>query len=340
MQSLACGGLVNAIAFSSDGEQVATGGDSCCVEIWRIGAAPGNARLFILETTATIWCVALCPTDSRIVAAGLSTNFIQVWNTGTDSSKGVLTGHAGCITSVVFSPRSNPPVLASASSDQTVRIWCLATNVCLCVLRGHSDWVRSVAFSPNGRYIATGSNDQTVRIWQAMGPAMGSSRAVLAVGGICRSAVFSPDGYVVAAGAGSTTQLLLASTGRLLCTLHGHIALVRSVAFSSSGSIVVTSSCDGTARLWHASGTNTGDSICTLTGYGVWIYASALSPSGSVLAVASEEYTVRLWNISTFSCEARILVLALAEHRVQSLCPQRTRPRLPNELWRMIASEF
>jgi WD40 repeat protein len=92
---------------------------------------------------------------------------------------------------------------------------------------------------------------------------------------------------------------------RLYRQLTGHIGdgthppVVRSVAFSSDGSLLASGGLDGTIRVWEAS---TGSLVRTLQSQSKWVYGVAFSPCGDVLvSISRKEYSgeVMLWNLTT-----------------------------------------
>jgi WD40 repeat protein len=88
-----------------------------------------------------------------------------LWDAATGSpTSRPLTGPAGPVTSVAFSPDGTTQ--AAGSADHTVRLWDLATRRPIGTpLTGPAGLVTSVAFSPDGTTLAAGSADHTVRLW-------------------------------------------------------------------------------------------------------------------------------------------------------------------------------
>ena len=86
-------------------------------------------------------------------------------------------------------------------------------------------------------------------------------------------------------------QALAANRERAILPSDGP---VRTVAYSRDGSLVLTASSDGTARLWHTDGTL----AYTLAHHGP-VTDAEFSPDGSLVVTTSADHTARIWRTAT-----------------------------------------
>jgi DNA-binding beta-propeller fold protein YncE len=224
---------------------------------------------------------------------------VKVWDAATGQEIRTLTGHAGFVTSVAYSPDGRR--LASAGFVQTVKVWDAGTWQEILTLRGHTNSVYSVAYSPDGRRLASASLDRTVQLWDT---ATGQEIRTLTghMNSIC-SVAFSPDGQRLAsASEDGTVKLWDAATGQEIRTLTGHTNSVCSVAFSPDGRRLASASWDRTVKLWDA---GTWQEILTLKGHTNLVRSVAFSLDGQRLASASDDQTVKHWDATPLTPESR-----------------------------------
>jgi WD40 repeat protein len=158
-------GFDNRIAFSPDGETVATGNRDGVVWIWNVADGEPVAEF---EPPGNEWLIALAYTpDGAVVASGHWDGNVYLW----DAADGTLLQTLenpysyGYASQLAFSPDGALLAVAGAQEEfqQVVRIWNVEDGTEHAVLQFESD-TRTVAFSPDGDLLAVGTAEG-ISLW-------------------------------------------------------------------------------------------------------------------------------------------------------------------------------
>jgi WD40 repeat protein len=295
----ATGAELTCLAFSPDGQRLATSSYHGTVRLWD-AATRQPIRPITGKPSCWIWSVAFSPNGKWLASSGQD-GTVRLHDATSGRVLRKLRGHRDGVRSVAFSPDSRR--LASAGWDQVVILWDPATGTPLQPFRGHTRPIHSVAFSPDGRRLASGSLDQTVRVWDA-----GSGQVLHILRGHTSqvgSVAFSPDGKWLASGSeDETVRLWNVTTGAERNKLVGHSGWTRQVAFSRDGRWLASASYDQTVKLWEVP---SGREVLTFRGHTSAVSAVAFSPCGRWLASGDLDGTVKFWDQAGSPLGARIL---------------------------------
>ena len=150
--------VVNALAFSPDGDRLASGGYRE-VKVWR---RPREVRRygFTNLTAQAVYAVAASP-DGHWLATGDDQGAIELIDLTTGTTAHHLAGHTGAINALQFSPDNTR--LASAGADRTVRVWEVAQGRRVLQSLAPTE-VNSLVWLPGGVQLVTGGVDAVIRI--------------------------------------------------------------------------------------------------------------------------------------------------------------------------------
>ena len=329
---------IYAVAFSHDGNYVATGGDDERVRIWN--------PLKVQEPDIQGIVDSLKPGNK---GEGL----LNVSSIPGEESE--LSGHGAAVHSVSFS-RDDRLVL-SGSDDNTLKVWSVTYEVnattqlpeakgkLLKTLRGHAGWVRSCQFSPeiDSEQVLSGSHDGQARIWNvgdyseqltlAADDSADARRTVIDHDDAVYAVAFDRNSdLIVTAGRDQKARIWNARTGQLKVLLgrkadaadptnaaqanslqEGHAYLASTVIPFDNGNKILTSALENTTRIWDV---KQGIELVRLDNTGIEA-AAAVSSDGTLIATGSSKaeyrdvidstdgtekfrtYPVRLWRTAT-----------------------------------------
>jgi WD40 repeat protein len=197
------GVAVNGVAYSPNGQWLASCGADNAVIVWPL-ATPGANSIPLSGHGGPVSMVAFRKDNIHLVSCGAD-QLIKLWKIEGNAGKEVQTfrGHKDWVTSVAFSKDGFHVV--SASVDRKLKIWEITSRE-LPLLAEHTSAVETVAISPNGEIIATGSVDRTIKLWnrktgEEIATLTGHPAAVM-------SLVFTPDSKrIISAGSEASIRL-------------------------------------------------------------------------------------------------------------------------------------
>jgi WD40 repeat protein len=198
--------------------------------------------------------------DGTLLGIASGDHQARVWRLARNEFTNVFTlsGHAGPVLAIAFSPTARTVVTASA--DRSIKVWSVDDGRLLRTFAYHLEAVNALAFRPvsNNRagetppcFCASGSDDRTVRVWQ-------------------------PE------------------IGRMVRIIRQHKGSVFAVAFTQDGKNLFSAGKEGVIRCFDA---DSDALLSQWTAHSDWIYALAASPDGTKLASGDWSGKVNLHEI-------------------------------------------
>jgi WD40 repeat protein len=309
-------GLINAIAFSSDGKYLAFSPCNMTIKIWR------NQQLEILNHTKKPNLVKLPLKD--LVLSYLN---LQKWKCAQTEY------HKDFVTTLAFSPDGKH--LASGFSPHyynspgsivsSFKLWEHENDILKCINETNAQEIcahkflsiNSVAFSPYGKLViglTTGINQGKLMIYhQNRWLHISDLGAVYAV-------AFSPDEKYIASVSNNIIKIWqLNNIGEWICiqNLTEHAATIRSINFSLDGQFLASGSFDNTIKIWKQIN-HTWVCVQTLEEHKDLVNSVNFSSDSQFLASASNDNTIKIWeqNNNKWMC---VQTLLGHEYRIKSV---------------------
>jgi len=239
---------VNALAFSPQGDRLASGGFQE-IKLWR---RPQNVIARTQELPVGGRSFAVSADGSRVAVVPQGSNTVQVWNRD-GSLERTLEGSMQPVTAVRFT-RDGTRIVAGAA-DNTVRVWNVADGAPLGQLNLPQP-VTALALVANDAQVAVAASDNAIRIFalptspEPVTPELvatweGHTQPVVAL------EAFGAEGnQVLSASADGTARLWQLGGGQQRQLDHG--AAIAAIAVRPDGARFATAGTNGVLKLWNA----------------------------------------------------------------------------------------
>ena len=350
----------SSLAYSPNGQLIATGQPDR-VSLW--DPSTGKQLHAMDGPTLPVRAIAFSP-DSHQLATGGGDNVVRLYDCDSGAELQTFTGHSKTIKSIAFSPDGKQ--IISGGKNHEAILWDIASGKKLHTFKLDYQDAESLMFIRDGKRVASVTDGGTLQVFDVdTGKALYSLRFNMNVSGVS----FSPDQkhfvvgdydglmevFDIDGGAGLTpVPFTLTALGKTKFRLSAkkqaihrreHIGLgantehtdtVTSVAFSPDGQQIISSSADGTFKVWDSdsetvlrtfripkntswqvaissngeyliSGGNdkkidllnaeTGRILRTLYGHTDTITSLAFSPDGMRVVSGSKDKTIKLWDL-------------------------------------------
>jgi WD40 repeat protein len=239
--------------------------------------------------------VAFSP-DGKWIAAGYEDATIRIWDLTTGESRMTLQRHRARISQLLIPPDGK--TILSCSTDSTIKQWDAASGELLSTLTDPSRSVNCLARISDNTFIA-GTFDGNVRRWNLDTQIFETFPNSIHNSGITGLAAH-PDRGLALSAASNVIAVINLIDGHLIGTLSGHSQTVRSLEFMKDGRHAISSSEDGTIKIWDL---QTSTCLATLEGHQGTIRSANLSPDGTLVASSGwMDGTVRLWDWKAGEC--------------------------------------
>jgi WD40 repeat protein len=285
-------GDATALAFSRDGQHLASGGIDGSVFVWEVST--GNLLLELEAHVDAVEGLAFSP-DGRWLITSSDDATMKIWEARTGGLLEDFTDFNGVVSSVTYSPDGN---LFAITADE-IHVWQIDSTSMDGVEKVMHHEILTIPegsaaiFSPDGTRLAAASGGSTIKIWDARS----GSELLTLVGHTdwVMGLTFSPDGQQLASTSlDGTVKIWDITAGSENVAVKGQSAgFGTRVIFAPDGLEFATNGGDGTATLWNA---ETGNAMQTLAGHSLEVLCMAFSPDGKRFATGSLDGTSIVWD--------------------------------------------
>ena len=278
---------ITSLAASQDGRLIAVGFEDprAPTQIRQLPRAERKTELIRTDNSG-LSCDLAFSADGRRLVEGRDSGMVVVWDVGAAKPVQAISTHRASVFAVAF--RSDQKLVASADKQGLILLSDPTTGALVRMIKAHDGAVFDLAFSPDGQRIASGGQDQTLRIWNV--ETGGLMLAIPCQSGFIGRVAFL-EGDRIASSSGETVTFWNAETGRVLLSVSGRNGVGGGLDISPAGEAFLTTTGDGTVRLWETAAA--GPVVLRTTD---WVNHVTWSADGTKLVTADALGIVKVWN--------------------------------------------
>jgi WD40 repeat protein len=275
--------FVQGVAFSPRGNLLASASADHTIKLWDLTTGQELRTL----TGHTEWVTSVCfGREGDWLVSGSHDGRVCLWNVNGRASRRGPGGEHGTVSSVDVS--ADGKQVAWGSYNGSIGVWSPGRRTRPGALPG-GDLLFCVRFSPNAATLASGGQCDTVTLWDVAGVKAANVIEHADRRG-CWSIAWFPDGRTVALALSNGVQVWDVRGSQLRTRLDDHKDVVSAVAVSPYGRRLLSSSWDGTVRLYETnpSGAVLGERACYNWGLGK-LHEVTFSPDGMTAAACGND---------------------------------------------------
>jgi WD40 repeat protein len=306
-------GPVSALAFSTDGKLLASGGQNdATIRLW--DTTNGNqANCLLLSSRWRIMALAFSPDGKTLASGGDGYQIVQFWNVAEGKGRTPpFIGHRDFVTAVSFA--ADGKSLAAGDLSGGLFHWNAATGERIGEFAGNLEPIQAVAFTPDCQRLVSACWGSGVRLWDVK-----AQKELLGFEGPTNrihAVAISPDAAMVAtASIQSLVRLWDAASGLEIREIQGSAGWtdIGCLTFSPDGRLLALGSRNGGICLCDV---KSGKEMLRMAGHGgvgpknslpvpspeqrsLSVNSIAISPDGHWLASGGGDGTVRIWDLTT-----------------------------------------
>jgi WD40 repeat protein len=231
--------------FNRDGRLIASSSEDGTMRVWE--AATGRMRASLPGPNGYM-AGKFSPTADTLVIPNWEASLVRIWPISARSSE-IVVGppEVRGVESASFDATGNRIVYVAAKGKIVIRDLRSEREL---TLGGAPKIVYGAEFSPDGEHVAALPERGGVRVWRIDRPVR-PVQVLKGHRGRVNELAYGPDGRIVTAGADRTVRVWDPGGGPAV-VMRGHDDEVTTVVFTADGTKVLSSSHDGTLRLWDA----------------------------------------------------------------------------------------